>query len=40
MPPALALYRRLHFETTGRREGYYRKPDGTSAAALTMNLRL
>jgi len=38
--PALALYRRLHFETTGRREGYYRRPDGTRVAALTMALAL
>jgi ribosomal-protein-alanine N-acetyltransferase len=37
---ALALYRGLGFEEVGRREGYYRKPDGTSAAALTMNLKL
>jgi ribosomal-protein-alanine N-acetyltransferase len=38
--PALALYRRLHFENTGRREGYYRRPDGTRVAALTMALAL
>ena len=31
---------RFGFAEVGRREGYYRKPDGTSAAALTMNLRL
>ena len=34
--PAIALYRRLGFETVGRREGYYPKPDGTRAAALVM----
>jgi ribosomal-protein-alanine N-acetyltransferase len=34
--PALALYRRFGFEEIGRREGYYRKPDGSKAAALTM----
>ena len=36
--PALALYRRLGFENVGRREGYYRRPDGSRAAALTMSL--
>ncbi|CAN7580404.1 GNAT family N-acetyltransferase [Bosea sp. LjRoot90] len=34
--PAIALYRRLGFETVGRREGYYPKPDGSRAAALVM----
>eukprot|EP01042_Synura_sphagnicola_P035465 gene35465-biopygen34027 len=34
--PAIALYRRLGFETVGRREGYYPKPDGTRVAALVM----
>lgn len=34
--PALAAYRRLGFETVGRREGYYRKPGAPPAAALTM----
>lgn len=34
--PAIALYRRLGFETVGRREGYYPKPDGNRAAALVM----
>lgn len=38
--PALALYRRLGFETVGRREGYYAKPDGSRVAALTMSARL
>jgi ribosomal-protein-alanine N-acetyltransferase len=38
--PALALYRRLGFREVGRREGYYARPDGTSATALTMCLDL
>jgi ribosomal-protein-alanine N-acetyltransferase len=38
--PALALYRRLGFRQVGRREGYYRKPDGTTMAALTMSVSL
>jgi [ribosomal protein S18]-alanine N-acetyltransferase len=38
--PALALYRRLGFGEVGRREGYYRKPDGSQAAALTMTCQL
>ncbi|MET0429646.1 MAG: ribosomal-protein-alanine acetyltransferase, partial [Microvirga sp.] len=38
--PALALYRRLGFREVGRREGYYARPDGTRAAALTMSLDL
>ena len=38
--PALALYRRLRFRDIGRREGSYRKADGTKAAALTMALDL
>ncbi|MBB4038857.1 ribosomal-protein-alanine N-acetyltransferase [Microvirga flocculans] len=38
--PAIALYRRAGFRDTGRREGYYRKADGTKAAALTMALDL
>ena len=33
---AIRLYNRLGFETVGRREGYYPKPDGTRAAALVM----
>ncbi|WP_046861639.1 GNAT family N-acetyltransferase [Microvirga massiliensis] len=38
--PALALYRRLGFEETGRRPGYYLKPDGSMAHALTMRCSL
>jgi ribosomal-protein-alanine N-acetyltransferase len=38
--PALALYRRFGFDEVGRREGYYRRPDGSQAAALTMQCRL
>ncbi len=38
--PALALYRRFGFTQTGRREGYYQKPDGSRVAALTMALAL
>lgn len=38
--PALALYRRLGFHETGRRTGYYAKPDGTRATALTMSVEL
>jgi ribosomal-protein-alanine N-acetyltransferase len=38
--PALALYRRLRFRDAGRREGYYRKADGTRVSALTMALDL
>ena len=34
--PAIGLYRRLGFETVGRREGYYPKPDGSRVAALVM----
>jgi len=34
--PAIGLYDRLGFETVGRREGYYPKPDGSRAAALVM----
>ncbi|MFE1598618.1 ribosomal protein S18-alanine N-acetyltransferase [Methylobacterium sp. ID0610] len=37
---ALALYRRLGFTETGRRAGYYPRPDGTRAAALTMRATL
>ena len=32
----LALYRRNAFETIGRREGYYRNPEGRRIAAVTM----
>jgi ribosomal-protein-alanine N-acetyltransferase len=38
--PAIALYRRLGFRETGRREGYYQKADGTRVSALTMALSL
>jgi ribosomal-protein-alanine N-acetyltransferase len=38
--PALALYRRIGFKNVGRREGYYKRPDGGRAAALTMSLTL
>jgi len=38
--PALALYRRFGFTETGRRQGYYQKPDGSRVAALTMTLGL
>lgn len=33
---ALALYRRFGFEEVGRRNGYYRKADGSTATALVM----
>jgi ribosomal-protein-alanine N-acetyltransferase len=38
--PAIALYRRLGFGETGRRPGYYAKPDGSRVAALMMALDL
>jgi ribosomal-protein-alanine N-acetyltransferase len=38
--PALALYRRLGFVQVGHREGYYARPDGTRANALSMSLNL
>jgi ribosomal-protein-alanine N-acetyltransferase len=38
--PAIALYRRAGFRETGRREGYYRKSDGSRVSALTMALDL
>ena len=38
--PALALYRRLGFATVGRRDGYYVRPDGSRAGALSMTLAL
>lgn len=38
--PALALYRRLGFSNIGQREGYYKRPDGSRAAALTMSRAL
>ena len=34
--PALALYRRLGFRQSGTRPGYYARPDGTRASALSM----
>ncbi len=34
--PALALYRRLGFAQSGLRPGYYARPDGSRAAALSM----
>ncbi len=34
--PALALYARFGFRQVGRREGYYKRPDGKSASALVM----
>jgi ribosomal-protein-alanine N-acetyltransferase len=37
--PALALYRGLGFREVGRRPGYYVKPDGTRACAITMTRR-
>ena len=38
--PALALYRRRGFREIGRRQGYYARPDGTRAAAITMRRQL
>lgn len=38
--PALALYRRRGFAEIGRRQGYYARPDGTRASAITMRRRL
>lgn len=38
--PALALYRRLGFQASGTRPGYYARPDGTRAAALSMTRTL
>ena len=35
--PALALYDRLGFRQCGVRPGYYARPDGTRAAALSMS---
>lgn len=37
---AIALYRRLGFKETGRRPGYYLKPDGNRVSALMMALAL
>ena len=33
---AVALYRRFGFRDVGRREGYYRRPDGPPTAAIVM----
>ena len=38
--PALTLYHRLGFADVGRRPGYYLRPDGGRAAAITMSLKL
>lgn len=38
--PALALYRRLGFQQTGIRPGYYARPDGARTAALSMTRTL
>ena len=37
---ALKLYRRLRFEEVGRREAYYRHPDGRRTSALTLKRTL
>ena len=37
---AIALYRRFGFREVGRREGYYRRPDGQTAAAMVMRADL
>lgn len=38
--PALSLYRACGFAVVGRREGYYRRPEGGRANALVMRLSL
>jgi ribosomal-protein-alanine N-acetyltransferase len=38
--PAYALYRGRGFRELGRRAGYYRRPDGSRAAAITMRRTL
>ncbi|WP_406855615.1 GNAT family N-acetyltransferase [Alsobacter sp. KACC 23698] len=38
--PARALYGRLGFDEVGRRNGYYRKPDGSAATALVLKREL
>jgi ribosomal-protein-alanine N-acetyltransferase len=38
--PALALYLRLGFVQSGRRQGYYARPDGTRANALSMTFEM
>ncbi|RJF89547.1 GNAT family N-acetyltransferase [Oleomonas cavernae] len=35
-PGAIALYEAIGFTETGRRRGYYRRPDGTAVDALVM----
>jgi ribosomal-protein-alanine N-acetyltransferase len=35
-PAALALYARFGFAKVGERKGYYKRPDGKTATALTM----
>jgi ribosomal-protein-alanine N-acetyltransferase len=37
---ALALYARFGFVQVGRRDGYYKKPDGKAASALVMRREL
>ena len=38
--PAFALYRRLGFRQSGLRPGYYTRPDGTRATAVSMTKEL
>ena len=38
--PALSLYRRLRFVESGRRAGYYARPDGTRVDAISMSLAM
>ena len=38
--PAISLYDRLGFVPSGRRPGYYARPDGSRASALSMTLLL
>ena len=38
--PAIALYERAGFVRSGRRPGYYTRPDGTRISALSMTLVL
>lgn len=38
--PAIHLYTRAGFDQTGRRKGYYHRPDGTREDALVMALML
>jgi [ribosomal protein S18]-alanine N-acetyltransferase len=38
--PALGLYRRLGFQKVGQRDGYYMRPDGSRANAVSMRLAL